>query len=63
MALIKEIKELSKKYNKKIGRESIILIEAQIRNEIESIIKSAARNSDFMGRKLIKKEDIVILEK
>lgn len=54
----KEIKKLSKKYKKKIGKQSISKIKQILLEEAEEIIRIASRNSDFSGRKTIKLKDI-----
>ncbi len=55
-----DLKKFAKKYNKKIGGESAILIETLIKQELEERIKKAARNADFAGRITIKEEDFAI---
>jgi len=58
MVLLKEIKKLAKNEGKKIGKESVKKIEENLTKEAEKLIKSASRNADFSGRKIIKPEDI-----
>lgn len=54
----RKIKEIAEKSKKKIGKEAIKKLENYIEERIEEIITRAARNSDFFGRKVIKKEDL-----
>ena len=54
----KIIKEIAKKENKKIGKETINKILIHLKKETEEIIKRGAKNSDFLARKVIKPEDI-----
>lgn len=54
----KKIKEITEKEGKKIGADAISLLNKLLEKESEKIIKKAARNADFSGRKVIRKEDV-----
>ncbi len=56
--IIKKIKELARKNRKKISKEAIKEINKILIEKASDIVRKASRNSDFFGRKTIKKEDI-----
>ncbi len=58
----KEIKRLAKEEGKKISKEAIKYIEMYLLDLTKKIIKKAARNATFNGRKIIKKDDIKVEE-
>ncbi len=57
--ITQQIKEIAKKNNKKIGKETINALNLILADEIERRIKNASRIADFQGRTVIKKEDFV----
>ena len=55
---IKEIKELLKKKNMKIGKKAMKKLNLLAKEHAEKIIENAIDNAKFSGRKIIKEEDI-----
>jgi len=55
---IKEIKELLKKKNMKIGKKAMKKLDLLIKERAEKIIENAINNAKFSGRKIIREEDI-----
>lgn len=53
----KEITKMVKKKDKKIGKDAIKRIREKLIKEAEELIKKSARNADFAGRRIIKRED------
>ena len=55
----KEIKEKLKAQGKKISEEAIEELKKITRKQINEILENALANSDFKGRKIIKKQDLI----
>lgn len=53
----KETKKAAEEIGKKIGKEAFLALDKIISNEIKLKIKSAARKTDFFGRKIIIESD------
>ena len=54
-----KLKEFSKKeYLKKIGKESIKVIDKKAKDFICELLKKASKKADFLGRTTIKPEDL-----
>jgi histone H3/H4 len=51
-------KVILEKYSKKIGKEALDELEEEVVCFLEKAIEKSVKNSDFAGRRIIKKEDI-----
>lgn len=62
MVSSKRIKEFAEKEDKKLSKKAIGRINKYLEKKVLEIIKSAKKNADFYGRKIIKEEDLVLDE-
>jgi histone H3/H4 len=53
----KDIVEVVKKKNKKMGKEAFEELDQKIETFVDSLIDVAVRNAEMSGRVLLKKED------
>ncbi len=56
------IKKIAEKRDKKIGISAIKKIEKILQEKVEKLLIKASKQADFLGRKIIKSEDIAEIE-
>ena len=55
----KEIKKMLESQGKKISKEAIEELKKITRKQINETLENAIANSEFKGRKIIKKQDLI----
>lgn len=53
-----KLREIAKRFNKKLSSNAIKKIESIVNDDIEKIMEKAARSSSFSGRVVIIEQDI-----